>query len=107
MRELRVKLLTVNHLQIRGILTLSTSLNYYHSSFNISDLLNNSRNFITLTDVEVYSENQHLLATMPSLCINKPAIACLSSEESEQNGAELSLNTAVQPSEMNSVAVFS
>jgi len=107
MRELRVKLLTVNNLQIIGILTLSTSLNYYRSSFNISDLLNSSRNFITLTDVEVYSENQHLLATMPSLCINKPAIACISSEESEQHGVELSLNTAVQPSEINSVAVFS
>ncbi|WP_446409108.1 DUF6812 domain-containing protein [Coleofasciculus sp.] len=107
MRELRVKVLTVNKLQILGILTIDLSLNGYHSSFNISDLLNSSRNFITLTDVEVYSENQHLLATMPSLCINKPAIACLSSEESEQNGVELSLNTAVQPSEMNSVAVFS
>lgn len=107
MRELRVNVLTVNNLQILGILTINLSLNGYRSSFNISDLLNSSRNFITLTDVEVYSENQHLLATMPSLCINKPAIACISSEESEQNGAELPLNTAVQPSEMNSVAVFS
>jgi len=107
MRELRVKVLTVNNLQILGKLTINISLNDYRSSFNISDLLNSSRNFITLTDVEVYSENQHLLATMPSLCINKPAIACLSSEESEQNGVELSLNTAVQPSKIKSVAVYS
>jgi len=103
MRELRVKVLTLNNLQIFGNLTININLNDYRSNF--SDWFNSSRNFITLTDVEVYSENQHLLVTMPSLCINKPAIACLSSAESEPNGMELSFSSVVQPSEINSVAV--
>ena len=54
----------------------------------------------------MYSENQHLLTKMPLLCINKPAIASVSSEEFEVNRVELSMNTAVQPSEINGVAVF-
>ncbi|WP_446344061.1 DUF6812 domain-containing protein [Coleofasciculus sp. F4-SAH-05] len=41
-----------------GKLTINIPLNGYSSSSIISDLLNSSRNFITLTDVEVYSENQ-------------------------------------------------
>jgi hypothetical protein len=51
---------------------------------NISDILNNSRTFIELTDVEVYDNDQHLLAKMPFLCINKPAIALLFEEELAQ-----------------------
>jgi hypothetical protein len=58
MREVRVKLLIVNNLQNLGKLTIDIPLNGYRSSSIISDLLNSSRNFITLTDVEVYSENQ-------------------------------------------------
>ncbi|MEQ8957624.1 MAG: hypothetical protein RLP02_06825 [Coleofasciculus sp. C2-GNP5-27] len=107
MRELRVNVLTVNNLKILGNLTINMPLNGYRSRSSLSDWFKSSRNFITLTDVEVYSENHHLLATMPSLCINKPAIACLSREESEQNGVELSLNTVVHPSELSAVAVSS
>lgn len=47
----------------------------------LSDLLNNSRSFIELSDVEVYAQGQQL-TTMASLCINKPAIALLFKEES-------------------------
>ena len=104
MRELRVKVLTLNNLQILGNLTINIPLNDQGS--NLSDWLNSSRTFITLSDVEVYSENQHLLTKMPLLCINKPAIASVSSEEFEVNRVELSMNTAVQPSEINGVAVF-
>lgn len=74
MNQVRVKILTSNDLEILG--EIRTSLfegNYY---FQISDVLNNSRTFIELTDVEVYSQGQ-LLTQMESLCINKPAIAFL------------------------------
>lgn len=54
----------------------------------ISDLLNNSRNFIDLTDVEVYGNDEQLLAKMPFLCINKPAIALVLEDESSQHMRE-------------------
>lgn len=47
----------------------------------LSDLLNNSRSFIELSDVEVYAQGQQV-TTMTSLCINKPAIALFFEEES-------------------------
>jgi hypothetical protein len=78
MRLLRVKILTTNNLQILGELRTSISLN--SSRCKISDLLNNSRTFIELNDVEVYSQGQ-LITRMPFLCINKPAIAFLFEEE--------------------------
>ncbi len=79
MRQVQVKVVTTNNLQISGMLTISALLNSYRST--ISDLLNNSRTFIELTDVEVYAQGQQLTA-MTSLCINKPAIALLFEEES-------------------------
>ena len=78
MKRLRVKVLTTNNLQILGQLVITTTLGSYRS--NISDVLNNSRTFIELRDVEVYGSDQQLLAKMPFLCINKPAIAFLSEE---------------------------
>ncbi len=74
MSQVRVKVLTNNDLEILG--EMRTSLFDDGYSCQISDLLNNSRTFIELTDVEVYSQGQ-LLTHMESLCINKPAIAFL------------------------------
>ncbi|MBD2125999.1 hypothetical protein NDI39_06925 [Microcoleus sp. ZQ-A2] len=74
MSQVRVKVLTNNDLEILG--EMRTSLFDDGYSCQISDLLNNSRTFIELTDVEVYSQGQ-LLTYMASLCINKPAIAFL------------------------------
>ncbi len=81
MRQVKVNLLTTNNLQISGILTITTPQGSYRS--NISDLLNNSRNFISLTDVEVHDQRQQLLAKMPLLCVNKPTISLLFEEESK------------------------
>src|SRR4028118_2014532 len=80
MRQRRVKVLTTNNLEISGELTITMSPDSYRSK--ISDLLNNSRNFIDLTDVEVYGNDEQLLAKMPFLCINKPAIALVLEDES-------------------------
>jgi hypothetical protein len=82
MRRHRVKVLTTNNLQVSGELKITMPPDSYRS--NISDILNNSRTFIELTDVEVYDNDQHLLAKMPFLCINKPAIALLFEEELAQ-----------------------
>jgi hypothetical protein len=82
MRQLRVKVLTTNNLQVSGQLNVTLSSDIYHS--NLSDVLNNSRSFIELTDVTVYGDDQQLLAKMPFLCINKPAIAFLFEEQFAQ-----------------------
>lgn len=74
MSQVRVKVLTKNDLEILG--EIRTSLFESGYSSPISDVLNNSRTFIELSDVEVYSQGQ-LLTHMESLCINKPAIAFL------------------------------
>jgi hypothetical protein len=74
MRLVRVKVLTKNDLHISGKLRTSLPPGSYRCK--ISDLLNNSRSFIELIDVAVYRDEQ-LVAKMPSLCINKPAIASL------------------------------
>jgi hypothetical protein len=74
MSQVRVKVLTKNNLEILG--ELRTSLLESSYSPRVSDLLNNSRTFIELTDVDVYSQGL-LLTHMASLCINKPAIAFL------------------------------
>lgn len=74
MTQVRVKVLTQNQLEILG--KIRTSLLTGDYSANVSDLLNNSRSFIELIDVEVYSQGQ-LLTQMESLCINKPAITLL------------------------------
>lgn len=79
MKRARIKILTKNNLQILGDLRVNLSLNGYCS--NVSDLLNNSRTCIDLDDVEVYGDDRQLLAKMPFLSINKPAIACLAEEE--------------------------
>ncbi len=80
MRWVRVKVLTTNNLQVLGHITLT--MPPYCERSKISDLLNNSRNFIDLTDVEVYGDDEQLLAKMPFLCINKPAIALVLEDES-------------------------
>ncbi|MEW6495126.1 MAG: hypothetical protein AB1589_21800 [Cyanobacteriota bacterium] len=88
MKSVRVKVLTKNNLQILGELRMNVPLG--DSYCQLSDFLNNSRSFIDLFDVAVYSEGQ-LLAQMPSLCINKPAIASLCEEETAQSsGSQLS-----------------
>ncbi|HEY9668519.1 MAG TPA: hypothetical protein V6C91_17050 [Coleofasciculaceae cyanobacterium] len=79
MRQVKVKVVTTNNLEISGTLTMSVLPDSYRST--ISDLLNNSRSFIELSDVEVYAQGQQV-TTMTSLCINKPAIALLFEEES-------------------------
>jgi hypothetical protein len=86
MRQRRVKVLTTNNLEISGELTITMSPDSYRSK--ISDLLNNSRNFIDLTDVEVRGNDQQLIAKMPFLCINKPAIALLFEEEFAQTSPD-------------------
>lgn len=78
MTQVKVKVLTINNLQISGKLRVSPFWGNYCQK--VSDLLNNSRSFIELVDVTVYDDNQ-LLVKMPSLCINKPAIAFLGEEE--------------------------
>lgn len=88
MKQMRVKVWTKNNLQILG--ELRTSLPLSSSRCQLSDFLNNSRSFIDLFDVAVYSEGQ-LLTQMPSLCINKPAIAFLCEEETTpSSGSQLS-----------------
>jgi hypothetical protein len=89
MKQVKVKVVTTNNLQISGTLTMSVFPNSYHST--ISDLLNNSRTFIELTDVEVYAQGQQL-TTMTSLCINKPAITLLFEEESVGSKRPLPIN---------------
>lgn len=74
MSQVKVKVLTNNELEILGEIRTSLFDDGYYC--HISDVLNNSRTFIELTDVEVYSQGQ-LLTHMESLCINKPAIAFL------------------------------
>ena len=75
MRRARVEILTVNDLQIFGNITINQSSDSYYAE--ISNLLNNSRNFIELTEVEIRGSNDQLLVTMPFLCVNKPVIAFL------------------------------
>ncbi|NEP15276.1 MAG: hypothetical protein F6K14_34940 [Symploca sp. SIO2C1] len=82
MRQTRIKILTVNNLRICGNLTINLPLNDYRSK--ISDLLNNSRNFIELTEVEICSIDQKSLVTMPFLRLNKPVIAFLFEAESPE-----------------------
>jgi hypothetical protein len=89
MRQFKVKVVTTNNLQISGTLTMSVLPDSYRST--ISDLLNNSRTFIELTDVEVYAQGQPL-TTMTCLCINKPAIALLFEEESVGSKVPLPIN---------------
>lgn len=88
MKPMRVKVLTKNNLQILGELRMNVPLG--DSYCQLSDFLNNSRSFIDLFDVAVYSEGQ-LLTQMPSLCINKPAIAFLYEEDAApSSGCQLS-----------------
>lgn len=75
---MRVQILTLNNVQIFGDVAVSALPNSYRS--RLSDMLNNSRNFIVLTDVEVHQQGQPL-TQMSSLCINKPAIAFLCEAE--------------------------
>ncbi len=84
MRLMRVTLLTKNNLQVSGTLKTSLPLDSYR--FKLSDFLNNSRTFVDLFDVAVYKDGQ-LLTKMASLCLNKPAIACLVEEESTQTSS--------------------
>ena len=88
MRQRRVKVLTTNNLEISGELTIPMLPDSARSK--ISELLNNSRNFIELTDVEVRGNDQQLIAKMPFLCINKPAIALLFEEEFSQTSSDTS-----------------
>lgn len=82
MRRVRVKVLTTNNLQISGDITLTMPPGSYRCK--LSDLLNNSRNFIALREVEVHGNDKQLLAKMPFLCINKPTIAFVFEDESTQ-----------------------
>lgn len=84
MKLVRVTVLTKNNLQVSGTLKTSLPLDSYR--FKLSDFLNNSRTFVDLFDVAVYKDGQ-LLTKMASLCLNKPAIACLVEEESTQTSS--------------------
>jgi len=84
MRLVRVTVLTKNNLQVSGTLKTSLPLDSYR--LKLSDFLNNSRTFVDLFDVAVYKDGQ-LLTRMASLCLNKPAIACLVEEESAQTSS--------------------
>jgi hypothetical protein len=84
MRRVKVKVLTTNGLQVLGNLALTVPLESYRTK--ISALLNNSRSFIEVTEVEVYEHGQ-LTVSMPSLYINKPAIACLFEEKFAQSSS--------------------
>jgi hypothetical protein len=85
MTQHKVNVLTTNNLQVSGELKITMPRDSYRS--NISDVLNNSRTFIELTDVEVYGNERQLLAKMPFLCINKQAIAYLFEEEFAETSA--------------------
>ena len=91
MRRARVEILTVNDLQIFGNITINQCSDSYYAE--ISDLLNNSRNFIELTEVEIRGSDDQLLVTMPFLCVNKPVIAFLFEAASYQNSLVFSGNT--------------
>lgn len=75
---MRVQILTLNNVQIFGDIAVSALPNSDRS--RLSDMLNNSRNFIVLTDVDIHQPG-HPLTQMSSLCINKPAIAFLCEAE--------------------------
>jgi hypothetical protein len=95
MRRVRVKVLTTNNLQVSGVLTIPMPQDSYRSK--LSDLLNNSRSFIAMTEVEIYGKDEQLLAKMPFLCINKPAIAFVFEDESTKGLAEKADNSEALP----------
>ncbi|NEP09117.1 MAG: hypothetical protein F6K14_02490 [Symploca sp. SIO2C1] len=104
MRRTRVEILTVNDLQIWGNITINLPSDSYPSE--ISDLLNNSRSFIELTDVEIRGSDHELVANMPFLCVNKPVIAFLFDAESNQTWLGSSENTVESNSGVSSRVCF-
>jgi hypothetical protein len=79
-REVKIKMVTLNNLIILGKLTVPVLANSYRS--RLSDILNQSHNFIALTDVEVY-QNTRLLTKTSFLCVNKETIVLLTEEKEE------------------------
>lgn len=99
MRQIRVKVLTTNNLHISGNLVTKILPDSYRC--RLSDVLNNSRNFVELTDVEVYGSDQTLMAKMPFLCINKPVIALLFEAESSQGSLSGNYNAPQETALIN------
>jgi hypothetical protein len=85
-REVKVKIITVNNLIVLGSLKVAVLANSYRS--RLSDVFNQSNNFIALTDVEVY-QNTKLLTKTSFLCVNKNNIVLLT-EQKEEIHKELS-----------------
>lgn len=93
--KIQVKIITTNFNQVLGIITVP--INGYRS--RLSDLLNNGQDFIAVTDVEIFQDNQ-IIEKTPFMCINKQAIMFLSeadlissSTEDESNNATREENT--------------
>jgi len=76
-KEVKVKIITLNNLILLGILKLPFLAHSYRS--RLSDILNQGHDFIPLTDVQVF-ENQELLIETSFLCVNKDNIVLLTEE---------------------------
>ena len=64
----QVKVVTQNNLEFSATLTVNDG---YHD--RITDILNDERSFLPLTDVKVYKNNQ-LIEKIPFMCLNKKLI---------------------------------
>jgi hypothetical protein len=71
-QRLQVKIV-MNEVQVFGV--IAVPINGYRS--RLSDLLNNNQDFLALTDVEIY-QDQELIEKTSFMCINKHAIMFLS-----------------------------
>lgn len=78
-KKVNVRILMVNQQELLG--TVIIPAKGYRS--RLSDLINNSQNFLALTDVEVYQENL-LLTKTPFLCVNKQRIIYVVEDESNE-----------------------
>lgn len=73
----QVKVVTQNNLEFLANLSVNDG---YRG--RISDILNDDRSFLPLTDVQVY-ENHQLIEEIPFMCLNKTSIFLIT-EKSEQ-----------------------
>lgn len=76
-----VKIFTTNQNQIRGYVNVTGAYRC-----RLSDLLNNDRPFISLTNVKIYDAKGGLLQRCEFLCVNKNSIDYVLEEDAEQYG---------------------
>jgi hypothetical protein len=87
-RQVKVKVLMLNQLQLIGTVTMPP--NSYRS--RLSDLINSNQSFLVLTDVTVY-QNSSIISHSPFLCVNKQSIAFLAEEEETNNANSFVMDT--------------